>query len=218
MKHRSSALLARTGARLKSATNKVADSSPTTRLIVSVGVLVALGVSGAAIQLTNGSDGYTEAERVAAASAQPANGEVLVFKSDHDVSDSLKGMTPRTNGFDPCAGIDEEDDPVLAEASRSEEETEEAKSLSPPGCESEEEREEAEREGTMGPGDSDNPDADSADADAGADSDADADAEGDSGGEAFSLLSSSFPGADVEQKTFGSRPGDSGRCAASTTA
>ena len=157
---------------IRTQARKVGDSSPTTRLIVVVGALVALGAIGAGVQLTRSADGYTEAERVAAASAQPANGEVLVFHSSHDVSDSLKGMTPETNGVDECPGAEEPADPVLTEAT-SKEEKEEAEGLSPPGCESEEEREEAEREGAMGPGDPDNPDADSAD------SDADADAEGD---------------------------------------
>ncbi len=198
--------------RLTAAAKRIGGTSPTTRLIVIVVALLVIGGAGAAIQLTRDgdSDGYSEADRVAAASAQPADDGVLVTQAIHDVSDSLEGMTPETNGVDLCAGADEPTDPILAEAiaqsGEGDEGEEGGQALKPesPDCVSEEEREEAEREeaereGAMGPGDPDNPDADSADADG--------DAEGDgSGGGSFSLLSSGFPGAEVEQKSFGPRP------------
>ena len=141
---------------------RIAGSSPTTRLVVVVAGLVVLGAAAAAVQLTRGdSDAYTEADRVAAASAYPAMDGVLVTQGIHDVSDTLRGMTPATNGVDPCADAEDPLDPVLAEASAEPEDGDAesgAKALKPEStdCVSEEEREEAEREGAMGPGDPDN--------------------------------------------------------------
>jgi hypothetical protein len=213
MTHRVRAFVARIGGRLKSATAKSDGISPAILPIALVAVLVLVAALASAVLLTRDSAGYTEAERVAAASPKPATGEILVFRSFHDVSDSLKGMTTKTNGINPCAH-EEELDPVLAEAGRDEADEEEAaeeeaeaeeeaaeagaESLSPAACQSEEEaEEEAERESALSLGD---PDADP-------DADADSDAEGDGDGSgAFSVLTSSFPGADVEQKTFGPRP------------
>ena len=216
MTQRLRAFVARIGGRLKSVTAKSdetesGDPSDRPRLLVLV-LVVASVFAGL---FTRDSAGYTEAERVAAASPKPATGEILVFRSFHDVSDSLKGMTTKTNGINPCAH-EEELDPVLAEAGRDEEaeEAEEeaaedeaaeeeaaeegAESLSPAACQSEEEaEEEAERESALSLGDPD--------ADPDADSDSDAEGDGDGSG-AFSILSSAFPGADVEQKAFGPRP------------